>query len=119
MSETSKPKGGNLPKSPGKAPDSGQARAGRADLDEADSLMGLGNTGVLRRLIEDDSLALADDKPGENPTRSASNPAAKTTGFDPYGGALDPPEHKKKRTDLRALSAWIEKKRKMEQGGGE
>jgi len=119
MSETNKPKRENLPKGPGKAQDSGQARARAADVDEVDSLMGLGNTGVLRRLIEDDSLALADDKSGENPAHPTPNPAAKTTGFDPYGGALDPPEHKKKRTDLRALSAWIEKKRKMEQGGGE
>jgi len=122
MSETNKPKPGDIRKGQdgtGKDATFGQERAAPADVGEVDSLMGLGNTGVLQKLLDDDSLALADDKSEKDRNRPEPNRAARTTGFDPYGGAMDPPEHKKKRTDLRALSAWIEKKRKMEQGGDE
>ncbi len=122
MSGTEKPKPGDIRKGQdgtGKDASVGRDRAAPADVGEVDSFMGLGNSGVLRRLLDDDSLALADDKSEKDRNRPEPNRAASTTGFDPYAGAMDPPEHKKKRTDLRALSAWIEKKRKMEQGGDE
>ncbi len=124
MSQTSRPKRPDKPKSEGGTGEDSTLRhdhVGVDDLEDVDSLSGLGSRGVMRRLLDDDSLSLAEEDPAKEieKARHAPNLAARTTGFDPYGGAMDPPEHKKKRTDLRALSAWIEKKRKMEQGGGD
>jgi len=124
MSQTDKPRRPDIPKSADGTGEDSTLRHGPVgvdDTEDAEPLSGLGNRGVMRRLLDDDSLALVDDDPKKEKQKAwqAPNAASRTTGFDPYGGAMDPPEHRKKRTDLRALSAWIEKKRKMEQGGDE
>lgn len=124
MSQTNKPRRLDIPKSADGAGEDSTLKHGPVgvdDMDDVESVSGLGNSGVMRRLLDDDSLALADDDPEKEKQKAwhAPNAASRRAGFDPYGGAMDPPEHRKKRTDLRALSAWIEKKRKMEQGGDE
>lgn len=73
------------------------------------------HTGAMERLraLVDPSLDIVEDEP---PAQSIENPLGLKTGYNPYeSGALVKKERRKK-TNLRELSKWIEAKRKVEGG---
>jgi hypothetical protein len=63
--------------------------------------------------LENIGLSLADEQPLPS---AIENPKATVAGYNPYGsGLISPaPVVRKKRTDLRELSRWIELRRKLE-----
>jgi hypothetical protein len=69
--------------------------------------------GAIERLraLVDPSLGVIDDGP---PGTAKHNPTGLKTGYDPYeSGTLLKTGPRKKKTDLRELSKWIETKRKL------
>ena len=80
-----------------------------------DALLADNTSGAMQRLraLVDPSLDVVDDGPTAH---GIENPAGLKTGYNPYeSGALVKTERRKK-TDLRELSKWIEAKRKLENG---
>lgn len=73
--------------------------------------------GAIERLraLVDPSLDIVDEGPAPH---GIENPAGLKTGYNPYesGALVKTGRHKKKKTDLRELSKWIEAKRKLEDG---
>jgi hypothetical protein len=73
--------------------------------------------GAIERLraLVDPSLDVVDDGPTPH---GIENPVGLKTGYDPYesGALVKTGRQKKKKTDLRELSKWIEAKRKLEGG---
>jgi hypothetical protein len=65
------------------------------------------------RALVDPSLDIVDEDPVPH---GIENPAGLKKGYDPYesGALVKTGRQKKKKTDLRKLSQWIEKKRKRE-----
>lgn len=69
--------------------------------------------GTLRRLraLVDPSLEIVDPDPAP---RGIENPSGLKTGYDPYESGALFKRRRRKKTDLRELSKWIEQKRKVE-----
>lgn len=82
-----------------------------------DALLADNTSGAMQRLraLVDPSLDVVDDGPAAH---GIENPAGLKTGYNPYesGALVKTGRHKKKKTDLRELSKWIEAKRKLEDG---
>lgn len=75
--------------------------------------------GAIERLraLVDPSLGVIDDGPPGSPKH---NPTGLKTGYDPYdSGTLLKAGDKRKKTDLRELSKWLETKRKLDDPSGE
>lgn len=85
---------------------------------------GLAKEEVLARLLGGDGLSLDDPPPaqdlaGARPAKITENRRGLKEGYDPYSsGLLDRKERRKKR-DLRALSAWIEARNRARRSDGE
>ena len=85
---------------------------GRIEFDELGNAIWVphgGATGdeVMRRLLDDPSLAFTDDYSRGTEQRVQQNPQGLKKGYDPYdSGQLVKKEWKKKK-DLRRLSQWI------------
>jgi hypothetical protein len=95
---------------------------GRIEYDEQGNPVrsqarGLAAHEVMSRLLDDDRFAIDEGPPAPGARGKISrNPAGLKKGYDPYeSGLLDRKEHRKKR-DLRALSAWIEARKRAESG---
>jgi hypothetical protein len=93
--------------------------SGRIEYDELGNAVwvpfgGLGSEETLRRLLDDDSLALTENDTPATTERVAQNPAGLKKGYDPYDSGLLVKKQWKKKKDLRALSKWIEQKEKPE-----
>ena len=59
-------------------------------------------------------LSLVDDEPPKN-APIQQNPKGLRVGYNPYeSGMLAKKDNKKKKTDLRELSKWVEQKRKLQ-----
>ncbi len=84
------------------------------DVLQADDTAGA----ILRlRALVDPSLGVIDDGPPGSPQH---NPTGLKTGYNPYdSGTLLKAGDKKKKTDLRELSKWLETKRKVDDPAGE
>jgi hypothetical protein len=76
---------------------------------------GLDGQEMLRRLLDDDSLGFAEEDAKVTARRIQPDPRGLEKGYDPYDGVLVK-KHRKKKKDLRALSRWIEQKKKLEDG---
>lgn len=62
-------------------------------------------------------LSLADDEPAKDaPIRQ--NPKGLRVGYNPYESGLLAKKDRKKKTDLRELSKWVEMKRRMQDKSG-
>jgi hypothetical protein len=87
---------------------SGVTAAGGARRD------GLGGKETLRRLLDDDTLGFTEDDARGTVRRIQPNPGGLKKGYDPYDSGMLVKKQWKKKKDLRALSGWIEQKKKME-----
>jgi hypothetical protein len=75
---------------------------------------GLGGKETLRRLLDDDVLALTEDDAKGTVRRIQPNPGGLKKGYDPYDSGMLLKKQWKKKKDLRALSKWIEQKKKLD-----
>lgn len=75
---------------------------------------GLGSEETLRRLLNDETLALTQDDTKGTTARITQNAAGLKKGYDPYDSGLLVKKEWKKKKDLRALSKWIEQKKKSD-----
>jgi hypothetical protein len=62
---------------------------------------------VMRRLLDDPTLAFSQDYSQGSQKRIEKNPQGMKKGYDPYDSGLLVKKEWKKRKDLRKLSAWI------------
>jgi len=71
--------------------------------------------GAMERLraLVDPSLDIVDSEP---PGQGIENPLGLKTGYDPYESGALVKSGRRKKTNLRELSKWIEAKRKLEGG---
>lgn len=93
---------------------------GRVEYDELGNAVwvpygGLGSEQVLRKLLDDDSLAISQDDARGTVQRVQPNPSGLKKGYDPYDSGMLVKKEWKKKKDLRALSKWIEQKKKVEE----
>jgi hypothetical protein len=58
-------------------------------------------------------LSLIDDEPPKN-SPIQQNPKGLRVGYNPYESGMLPKKERKKKTDLRELSKWVEQKRKLQ-----
>jgi hypothetical protein len=94
--------------------------SGRIEYDELGNAVwvpfgGIGSEETLRRLLNDDTLALTQDEAKASTARISENRAGLKKGYDPYDSGMLVKKQWKKKKDLRALSKWIEQKKKFEQ----
>ena len=75
---------------------------------------GLGSRETMRRLLDDDALAFTEDDAKGTSRRIQPNPGGLKKGYDPYDSGMLVKKQWKKKKDLRALSEWIEKKKKLD-----
>ena len=75
---------------------------------------GLGSDETMRLLLEDDALAFTEDDSRGTTRRIQPNPAGLKKGYDPYDSGMLVKKQWKKKKDMRALSDWIEKKKKLD-----
>lgn len=75
---------------------------------------GLGGKEALKKLLADDSLAISDEDGKGSTPRIQANPVGLKKGYDPYDSGMLQKKQWKKKKDLRALSQWIEQKKKLE-----
>jgi hypothetical protein len=69
---------------------------------------------VLQKLLDEDSLSI-DEGPAERVQKKiAANPAGLKKGYDPYESGLLAKKERRRKRDLRALSAWIEARKRAE-----
>jgi hypothetical protein len=73
----------------------------------------LGSRETLQRLLADDSLGVTEDDARGTTQRIQPNPAGLKKGYDPYDSGMLMKKQWKRKKDLRALSEWIEKKKKQ------
>ena len=73
---------------------------------------GLGSRETMRRLLDDDTLAFTEDDARGTTRRIQPNPAGRKNGYDPYDSGMLVKKQRKKKKDLRALSQWIEKRKR-------
>jgi hypothetical protein len=89
---------------------------GRIDFDELGNAIWVPNSGltgdeVMRRLLDDPTLAFSNEYSQGTQKRIEKNPLGVKKGYDPYdSGMLVKKEWKKKR-DLRQFSAWIKSRK--------
>lgn len=89
---------------------------GRIEYDELGNAVWVPYRGVsgqeaLRRLLNDDTLAVTEDNAKGTIRRIQENQAGLRKGYDPYDSGLLLKKTRKKKKDLRALSKWIVKKK--------
>lgn len=85
---------------------------GRVEFDELGNAIWVpfsGATGedVMRRLLDDPSLAFSSDYSQGTQKRIEQNPQGMKKGYDPYDSGLLVKKEWKKKKDLRKLSDWI------------
>jgi hypothetical protein len=85
---------------------------GRVEFDELGNAIWVpfnGATGedVMRRLLDDPSLAFSSDYSHGTQKRIEQNPQGMKKGYDPYDSGLLVKKDWKKKKDLRKLSNWI------------
>jgi len=73
---------------------------------------GLGSSGTVRRLLENDALGFTEDDARGTTRRIQPNPAGLKKGYDPYDSGMLLKKQWKKKKDLRALSSWIQQKKR-------
>lgn len=91
--------------------------SGRIEYDELGNPVwvpfeGPGSAEVIKKLLNDDTLALTEDTDRGTVRRIQPNPAGIKKGYDPYDSGMLVKKQWKKKKDLRALSKWIEQKMK-------
>lgn len=69
---------------------------------------------VLQKLLDDDSLSIDEGPPERAQKRIAANPAGLKKGYDPYESGLLAKTERRRKRDLRALSAWIAARKRAE-----
>ena len=74
----------------------------------------LGTKEAVEKLLSDDTLALRPDESIRSVDRAQENPGGLKKGYDPYDSGMLAKKQWKKPKDLRALSKWIEQKKKLE-----
>lgn len=74
---------------------------------------GLGSEEVIARLLNDTTLSLSQEDPKGGIGRIQPNPGGTKLGYDPYDSGLLVKKTRNKKTDLRALSNWIEQQKKL------
>jgi hypothetical protein len=67
---------------------------------------------TLERLLDDDTLGVTEDEARGTTRRIQPNPVGLKKGYDPYDSGMLVKKQWKKKKDLRALSEWIEKKKR-------
>ena len=77
---------------------------------------GLGDGDAIRRLLDDDSLAITDDHERGTVRKAQPNPAGVKKGYNPYDSDLLVKKEWKKTKDLRALSDWITRNKNKPKG---
>ena len=90
---------------------------GRIEYDELGNAVWVPYRGVsgqeaLKRLLNDDTLAVTDDASKGTISRIQENRAGLRKGYDPYDSGLLLKKTRKKKKNLRALSEWIVKQKK-------
>ena len=89
------------------------SRTATSPTDRAPS--GLGSRETMRRLLDDDALAFTEEEDSRGTARRIQpNPVGLKKGYDPYDSGMLVKKQWKKKKDLRALSDWIEKKKKLD-----
>lgn len=94
---------------------------GRVEYDELGNAVwvpmgGLGSEEVVARLLNDDTLSLSQDSRPGTVHRVQPNPAGLGKGYDPYDSGMLMKKQWKPKKDLRALSKWIEQRKKTQAG---
>jgi len=97
-----------------------RAGYGRIEYDELGNAIwrpytNLGSKEVMQKLLNDSSLAFTEDENRGTVRRIQPNPVGLRKGYDPYDSGMLLKKQWKKKKDLRALSNWIEQKKKTEQ----
>jgi hypothetical protein len=92
---------------------------GRIEYDELGNAVwvpygGLGSEETLKRLLNDETLALSQDDSKGTVRRVQPNAGGLRKGYDPYDSGMLLKKQWKKKKDLRALSKWIEQKKKLD-----
>jgi hypothetical protein len=92
---------------------------GRIEYDELGNAVwvpygGLGSKETLQLLLNDQSLALTENGSKGTTKRIEQNAGGLKKGYDPYDSGMLVKKQWKKKKDLRALSKWIEQKKKLE-----
>ncbi|MGH8249088.1 MAG: hypothetical protein ACREVI_00085 [Steroidobacteraceae bacterium] len=89
---------------------------GRIEFDELGNAIwvpfaGASGDDVMRRLLDDPSLAFSSDYSEGTQKRIQQNQQGVKKGYDPYDSGLLVKKEWKKKKDLRALSNWITKRK--------
>jgi hypothetical protein len=89
---------------------------GRIEFDELGNAVWVPASGdasaeVMRRLLDDPSLAFSNDYSGGSVRRIQQNQLGLKKGYDPYDSGHLVKKQWKKKKDLRKLSEWIKSKR--------
>lgn len=74
----------------------------------------LASSAAVARLLNDDSLAITDEEAQTTLPRIQPNPGGLRKGYDPYQSGLLVKQERRRKRDLRALSAWIAAKKRAE-----
>ena len=90
---------------------------GRVEFDELGNAVwvpygGPSTEETMRRLLNDETLAISPDDAKGTVRRIQPNPGGLKKGYDPYDSGMLVKKQWKKKKDLRALSKWIEQKNK-------
>jgi hypothetical protein len=93
---------------------------GRIEFDELGNAIWVpftGNTSdeVMRRLLDDPTLAFSSDYSQGTQKRIQQNQAGVKKGYDPYDSGLLVKKEWKKKKDLRKLSQWIKSRKPKEE----
>jgi len=74
----------------------------------------LGGKETMRRLLDGNALDLTDEESKGSARRIQPNPGGLKKGYDPYDSGMLLKKQWNKKKDLRALSKWIEQKKKLD-----
>ncbi len=92
-------------------PDSNSTRSSRPAATPGD----LSGQETLHRLLDDDTLAITEEVAKGSQRGIQPNPVGLKKGYDPYDSGMLMKKQWKKKKDLRALSSWIEQKKKLDE----
>jgi len=117
MSDTSKFKLPDKPPDLDRLDEGANDGQGRIEYDELGNAVWVPYRGVsgqeaLKRLLNDETLAVTEDNSKGTIRRIQENRAGVGKGYDPYDSGLLLKKTRKKKKDLRALSKWIVKQKK-------
>lgn len=89
---------------------------GRIEFDELGNAVWVPASGdasgdVMRRLLDDPTLAISEDYSAGKARRIQENPGGLKKGYDPYDSGQLVKKQRNKKKDLRKLSEWIKSKR--------